>query len=249
MGPCALYSGRPELKLTSRQSPNCGPRRDGATPDLVVIHYTAMTSAAAAADTLCNPETEVSAHYLIAEDGEVMSLVPEALRAWHAGAGQWGSVSDVNSRSIGIELANTGFAPFAAPQIDALALLLKGIQRRWDIRPERVIGHSDMAPGRKIDPGARFDWRRLALEGLSIWPSSSACAHGTEEAPLGADDARFAVAMAAFGYTATTDNALLLKSFRLRFRPGCDGPLDATDLAKITDLARRFPVDLNAAWA
>jgi N-acetylmuramoyl-L-alanine amidase len=216
---------------------------------MVVIHYTAMTSAQAAAETLCNPETEVSAHYLIAEDGEVISLVPEAMRAWHAGAGAWGCVTDVNSRSIGIELANNGFTPFAAAQMDALTELLRGIKARWDIRPERVIGHSDMAPGRKIDPGVRFDWRRLAIEGLSVWPSSSAAAHSSEEGPQGADDARFAALMAAFGYTATTDHALLLKSFRMRFRPRHIGPCDTVDLAMITDLANRFPVDVNAAVA
>lgn len=201
-----------------------------------------MTSAAAAAETLCNPDTQVSAHYLIAEDGEVLSLVPEAMRAWHAGAGQWGAVTDVNSRSIGIELANDGFSPFAAAQMDALTMLLRGIYARWDIRPERVIGHSDMAPGRKIDPGPRFDWRRLAVEGFSVWPSS-------EEVSKGADERRFAAAMKAFGYTATDDIDLLLKTFRLRFRPRHEGALDATDMAMITDLARRFPVDVNAAWA
>ena len=201
-----------------------------------------MTSAAAAANTLCNPDSEVSAHYLIAEDGEVLSLVPEALRAWHAGAGQWGGVTDVNSRSIGIELANTGFAPFAAAQMDALTDLLKGIEARWAIRPERVIGHSDMAPGRKIDPGARFDWRRLALEGLSVWPSA-------QDVPQNIDAARFAAAMAAFGFTASDDPELLLTTFRLRFRPRHIGPLDAVDLAMILDLARHFPVDVNAAWA
>ncbi len=216
-------------------------------PDSVVLHYTAMPSARAAADTLCNPETEVSAHYLIAEDGEVISLVPEAMRAWHAGAGAWGNVTDMNSRAIGIELANTGFTPFAAAQMDALTALLKGIRLRWQIRPERVIGHSDMAPGRKIDPGPRFDWRRLALEGLSVWPSSAAVAPSSEKGPQGDDDARFAAAMAAFGYTSTTDPELLLKCFRMRFRPRYVGPLDAIDLAMITDLARRFPVDVNAA--
>jgi len=207
----------------------------------VVIHYTAMASAAAAANTLCNPDTQVSAHYLIAQDGEVMSLVPEAMRAWHAGAGQWGAVTDVNSRSIGIELANTGFAPFAAAQMDALVGLLKGIKRRWDMRPERVIGHSDMAPGRKIDPGPRFDWLRLAREGLGIWPRT-----GSARPP---DTARFQAAMKAFGYTATDDPDLLLKTLRLRFRPRFEGPLDETDMAIIADLAGRFPVDVNATWA
>ena len=201
-----------------------------------------MSSAKAAADTLCNPDNEVSAHYLISEDGEVLSLVPEAMRAWHAGAGQWGAVSDVNSRSIGIELSNTGFAPFAAAQMDALTDLLKGITARWAIRPERVIGHSDMAPGRKIDPGPRFDWRRIAHEGLSVWPVSQKLSQDV-------GTARFAAAMAAFGYTATNDPELLLATFRLRFRPRHTGPLDATDLAMISDLAARFPVDVNAAVA
>ena len=201
-----------------------------------------MASAGAAANTLCNPDTEVSAHYLIAEDGEVLSLVPEALRAWHAGAGQWGAVTDVNSRSIGIELANTGFAPFAAAQMDALTDLLTGIKARWAIRPERVIGHSDMAPGRKVDPGARFDWQRLARLGLAVWPNAIT-------QPAKVDEAAFCAAMAAFGYRATNDPALLLQTFRLRFRPRVAGALDATDMVMITDLARRFPVDVNATWA
>jgi len=179
----------------------------------------------------------------------VLSLVPEALRAWHAGAGQWGATTDVNSRSIGIELANSGFTPFAAAQMDALTELLQGIFARWDIRPERVIGHSDMAPGRKIDPGPRFDWQRLAREGFSVWPSSVAAAPSLEESPQGLDDARFVAAMQAFGYTATDDPELLLQVFRLRFRPRHEGLLDATDTELITDLAHRFPVDVNAAWA
>lgn len=204
---------------------------------MVVIHYTAMPSERAALATLCNPATEVSAHYLIAGDGEVLLLVPEVLRAWHAGAGRWGAVTDVNSRSIGIELANDGASPFAAAQMDALCDLLCGIRARWAIRPERVIGHSDMAPGRKIDPGARFDWRRLAREGLSVWPEPTENADTSDFLPL----------MRAFGYTATDDPDLLLQVFRLRFRPWATGPLDATDAGLIRDLARGFPVDVNAA--
>ncbi len=197
-----------------------------------------METAAAALKTLCNPETEVSAHYLIATDGEVMSLVPEALRAWHAGAGRWGAVTDVNSRSIGIELANDGLSPFAAAQMDALTDLLKGIRARWDIRPERVIGHSDMAPGRKIDPGRRFDWKRFAREGLSVWPDGG----------IAGDVAEFTRHMQAFGYTATDDPDMLLRVFRLRFRAAASGPLDAVDAGMIAELARRFPVDANFAW-
>ena len=204
---------------------------------MVVIHYTAMFSAPAALQVLCDPTSQVSAHYLIASDGEILSLVPESMRAWHAGVGKWGKFTDVNSHSIGIELANDGFSPFAAAQMNALSQLLDGIQTRWAINPERIIGHSDMTPGRKIDPGLRFDWRRLARQGHSVWPTPSA------------HPADFATMMARFGYTATKDIDLLLKSFRLRFRPWATGPLDDTDAALITDLANRFPVDPSGTWA
>lgn len=224
-----------------RASPNCGPRRAGARPDLVVIHYTAMQTAKAAADTLCNPETQVSSHYLVAENGEVLSLVPEDQRAWHAGAGSWGGVTDVNSRSIGIELANTGLAPFAAAQMDALEKLLAEIMPRWDIPAERIIGHSDMAPGRKIDPGPRFDWCRLARAGLAVWPERA------DYSDL--DDAGFVGLMHRFGVTATDDADLLLRTLRLRFRPRRDGPRDAIDAAIIRDLAARFPVDAGRPTA
>lgn len=206
----------------------------------MVIHYTAMQTAEAACATLCNPATEVSAHYLIAEDGAVLNLVPEALRAWHAGAGRWGAVTDVNSRSIGIELANPGHCPFAARQMDALVDLLGGILARWSIDPARVIGHSDMAPGRKIDPGARFDWRRLAREGVSIWPTT-----GADAPPLD----RFRPLMDAFGYSAEVSDDVLLGAFRLRFRPAVTGPVSAADLAVIADLAARFPVDAGPVRA
>lgn len=211
-------------------------------PDMVVIHYTAMQTAIAACNTLCNPKTEVSAHYLIGEDGTVMSLVAEEMRAWHAGAGAWGNTTDVNSRSIGIELANTGACPFANTQLEALIILLKGIRSRWQIRPERIIGHSDMAPGRKIDPGVRFDWRRLWLSGQGIWPHMP-----STDRPC-ADQAEFRMQARAFGYPDVTD-ALLLETVRRRFRPWATGALHPTDVAIITDLATRFPVDATDATA
>ncbi|WP_254216448.1 N-acetylmuramoyl-L-alanine amidase [Tabrizicola sp. TH137] len=213
-------------------SPNCGERRGGARPDLVVIHYTAMAGVAEARARLCDPAHEVSAHWLIAEDGGTEQLVDEALRAWHAGAGAWGAVTDVNSRSIGIELANGGAQPFPEPQMAALERLLAGIMGRWGVRPERVIGHSDMAPARKSDPGPRFDWRRLARSGLSVWP----------EARSGGRPAEFLGHARRFGYP-DVEEGLLLRAFRLRFRPGVEGPLDAVDAGMAADLARRFPVD------
>jgi len=180
---------------------------------------------------LCDPCSEVSAHYLIAEGGQVLRLVAEENRAWHAGSGKWGSCSDVNSQSIGIELANTGQSPFAARQIDALESLLGAVMSRWDIPAQRVIAHSDMAPTRKRDPGSRFDWRRLALSGLAIWPT-----------PTGTECDSFAEAARRFGYP-DTDKEALLSAFRLRFRPWGKGDEDAVDRALICDLAERFPVD------
>jgi N-acetylmuramoyl-L-alanine amidase len=213
-------------------SPNFGDRRGGARPDLVVIHYTAMESCAAAMARLCDPATEVSAHYLIGEDGTVHALVPEEKRAWHAGAGSWGGMEDINSRSIGIELANDGRTPFAAAQMRGLEGLLAAIIGRWGIGPERVIGHSDMAPVRKVDPGPRFDWRRLALQGLAVWPDT--------HAPGQPQD--FVAAACRFGY-ADLGADILLPTFRLRFRPWAKGPLDAVDAGMMADLAARFPVD------
>ena len=195
---------------------------------MIVLHYTGMESCAAALDRLCDPETAVSAHYLIAEDGSIWALVPEAARAWHAGAGAWGSVDDVNSRSLGIELANTGAQPFAAPQMRALEALLPGLMGRWGVPPERVIGHRDMAPERKADPGPRFDWRRLARGGLSVWPY-----HGDGDAPL-------ADSLTRMGYPPAPD-AARLRAFRDRFRPWAQGPEDGTDRALAADLALRFP--------
>lgn len=212
-------------------SPNFGPRRDGLRPELVVLHYTAMDSCSGALKALCDPAREVSAHYLISEAGEVMALVDEAMRAWHAGAGEWAGRGDVNSRSIGIELANPGNAPFAARQIAALEALLPGILARWSIPPKGVIAHSDMAPGRKIDPGPRFDWHRLARQGLSVWPDAR---------DLPPDWPRFRAAAARFGYPEMADE-MLLATLRLRFRPRATGPLDARDMGIMADLADRHP--------
>lgn len=195
-------------------SPNHGDRR-GQHPQLIVIHYTAMASAALARARLCDPQAEVSAHWLIDEAGTAEALVPEDRRAWHAGAGSWQGRDDVNSRSIGIELANPGDRPFAAAQMDALCDLLRGIMARWSIPAAGVIGHSDMAPGRKCDPGPRFDWERLAREGLAL---PAACA----------EDADFCGNLDRIGYPdcAPEDR---LAAFRLRFRPWATGPQTIQD--------------------
>jgi N-acetylmuramoyl-L-alanine amidase len=213
------------------RSPNFGPRRDGLRPNLVVLHYTAMADCDAALRVLCDPAREVSAHYLLRRDGSCIALVDEAMRAWHAGAGSWRGRGDVNSRSIGIELDNDGRSPFAAPLMDALETLLPGILARWDIPPEGVIGHSCMAPGRKIDPGPRFDWARLARQGLAVMP------RGQSAAPV--DPARFRAHALAFGFPDVSDDTLL-HAVRLRFRPAARGPLDGRDCAIMAEMAARF---------
>ncbi len=215
-------------------SPNFGERRAGAVPDIVVIHYTAMLDWTRARDWLCNPQAEVSAHYIISPQGQVERLVEEADRAWHAGAGAWGDITDVNSRSIGIELSNDGSSPFAAPLMDSLCALLPRIMARWAIPAERVICHSDLAPGRKIDPGARFDWARLVRGGMAVQAEPGEAVE--------VDAAVFVRDMKAIGYTASEDVDVLLSAFRLRHRQGHVGPLDGWDCAIAADLARRFPI-------
>jgi N-acetylmuramoyl-L-alanine amidase len=201
-----------------------------------------MASAEAALARLCDRGAEVSAHYLLCERGRVWQLVDEEARAWHAGAGRWGDVEDVNSRSIGIELANRGDHPYPTSQMTALEALLREVMARWRVPPERVIAHSDMAPGRKTDPGPRFDWRGLARAGLSVWPQARDAADAGWPAFL-RDAARF-------GYpVGDVPPEVLLDAVRLRFRPGADGTLSAADCAAMADLAARFPVDRGGASA
>ncbi|MEL6798600.1 MAG: N-acetylmuramoyl-L-alanine amidase [Pseudomonadota bacterium] len=218
----------------SHPSPNFGKRRGGAAVSLIVLHYTAMESAQAALDRLCDPGAEVSAHYLIWEDGALCALVAEDMRAWHAGAGAWGGVEDVNSASIGIELANDGCSPFPEAQMVALEALLDGVMARHRLGPEAVIAHSDMAPGRKTDPGPRFDWRRLAVGGRAVWPERG-------------EPKRFFEDAVRFGYPREAEDAAVLAAFRSRFRPGAEGPVDDIDASLAADLAHRFGVDQRAS--
>jgi N-acetylmuramoyl-L-alanine amidase len=157
------------LGLESPPSLNHGERTSGPT-DILLLHYTGMPDDVQALSWLCNPKSQVSSHYFVHIDGRVVQLVPEERRAWHAGTALWGGESDVNSRSIGIEIANAGH-PGGLPgypdtQIEALIALCRGILGRHPIPPHRVLGHSDVAPGRKLDPGERFPWARLKAAGI-----------------------------------------------------------------------------------
>ncbi len=214
-------------KMIQTPSPNFGPRKATASPSLVVLHYTAMTSAQAALDRLCDPAAEVSAHYLIEAGGAIHQLVPETMRAWHAGQGSWRGTADVNSQSIGIELDNRGDHPFSNLQMTTLECLLGDILSRWSIPPGNVIAHADMAPDRKLDPGPRFDWRRLALSGLSVWPDDN---------PDTPQD--WSTEATRFGYPNVPE---AFAAFRARFRPWATGPCDDED--------RRILARLNRATA
>lgn len=165
------------LRYVDTPSPNFDERNTRRPVDMVVLHYTGMPSAEAALKRLTDPEAKVSAHYTIDEDGTVYRLVPEEKRAWHAGVAFWRGIRDVNARSIGIELVNPGhefgYRAFPDAQIDALIALLQEIAGRYEIMPGNYVGHSDIAPQRKEDPGELFPWHRLAEHGFGRWPLDS----------------------------------------------------------------------------
>jgi N-acetylmuramoyl-L-alanine amidase len=153
-----------------RVSPNFGPRRESPRPDMIVLHYTGMPTGAGAEAWLCDPASEVSSHYLVHEDGRIVQMVRESDRAWHAGKSSWFGRTDINSCSVGIEIVNPGhslsYSSFPSRQIEAVIGLCAGIIGRHAIPAQRVLAHSDVAPGRKIDPGEKFPWKALFAAGI-----------------------------------------------------------------------------------
>jgi len=164
------------MTLIEAPSPNFNART--APPDTIVLHYTGMRTGAEALDRLRDPEAKVSAHYLVEEDGRVFRLVPEERRAWHAGIGSWKGAADLNSSSIGLEIVNPGhefgYREFPDAQVAAVIDLLDGIRGRWTVSNSQIIGHSDLAPERKDDPGELFPWKALAEAGHGLWAEPSA---------------------------------------------------------------------------
>lgn len=171
-----------ELVTLFCPSPNHEPRKEGRRPDLLLLHYTGMESAEGALNWLTDPQSKVSCHYLVDEEGRVTQMVAEEMRAWHAGRSYWAGYGDINSCSIGIEIHNPGhelgYADFPEEQMEAVEALCLDIVKRHAIAPARVLAHSDVAPDRKADPGEKFDWRRLSRAGVGIW---------VEPEPLGDD--------------------------------------------------------------
>ncbi|MAH83266.1 MAG: N-acetylmuramoyl-L-alanine amidase [Rhodospirillaceae bacterium TMED8] len=195
-------------------SPNFGPRPDNARIDILVLHYTGMPSREAALERLCSSKSEVSAHYLIDEMGEVYRLVDEGRRAWHAGIAYWRGAVDINSRSIGVELVNPGheygYSAFPIAQYAALQNLALNILSRYPIPARNVVGHSDIAPGRKTDPGEFFDWQAMAGIGVGLWPMQSN--------HLELDIGRLKTLLGEIGYD-VNNLAAAFRAFQRHFRP------------------------------
>lgn len=230
-------------------APNIEPRRDGRSVDMLLLHYTGMASARIARDQLCNAPSGVSCHYLIDEDGTITQMVDEDMRAWHAGASSWHGETDTNSRSIGIEIHNPGHAidyrDFPKRQMRAVVALCRDILSRHDIPPRHVLGHSDVAPGRKIDPGEKFDWGQLHRAGIGHWVEPAPFQDGAQLGPGEQGEAvlRLQALLAEYGYgiglTGDYDHATrtVVNAFQRHFRPArVDGIADRSTLETLQSL-------------
>ena len=255
---------KPDSKLVDRvvPSPNHGPRRQSKRrpkptwPDMIVLHYTGMKTAEGALARLTARDSEVSSHYFVLEDGTILQLVPERRRAWHAGVASWRGETDINSRSIGIEIVNPGHdfgcPPFPRRQIDAVIALCRDIMRRQRIRPDNVLAHSDIAPSRKRDPGERFPWSRLHRFGVGVWARPVPIRSGSilKIGNRGAAVVELQRALASWGYgisitghfdAATKD---VVAAFQRRYRPArVDGRADRSTI----DTLRRITTRVVAA--
>jgi N-acetylmuramoyl-L-alanine amidase len=244
-----------------RASPNIGPRNKGLRPTILIMHYTGMASAAKAIDWLSRPESHVSCHYVIDEDGRVTQMVAEAMRAWHAGVSYWQGETDINSASVGIEIQNPGhddgYHPFPRAQMRGVRDLARDIITRHGIAPERVLAHSDIAPARKIDPGEQFDWPWLAKSGIGHWVAAVARNPKDPGVDLGAHTAETRLMqslLGRYGYdtsaSASFDKALQInvKAFQRHFRPECvDGRIDQSTLATLQNLIAALPINAGSA--
>jgi N-acetylmuramoyl-L-alanine amidase len=236
------------MSLISAPTPNFDQRR--GPPDMVVLHYTGMRTGSEALERMCDPEAKVSAHYMIEEDGRIYQLAPEERRAWHAGVSFWKGERDINSVSIGIELVNPGhelgYQDFPEMQIEALIGLLDAIRGRWTIPNARILGHSDVAPERKIDPGEKFPWKRLALDGHGLWVEPDPA----PGAPLSLGDEGAGVfalqaGLTRLGYDSApsgqydAETRTVIEAFQRHWRPErVDGVADGETRARLVRLLR-----------
>jgi N-acetylmuramoyl-L-alanine amidase len=246
-------------------SPNYGDRNKSRLPDMIVLHYTGMPDVEGALARLCKAGTEVSAHYVVLEDGRVLQCVPESKRAWHAGKASWAGEEDVNSCSIGIEIVNRGhdwgYPDFPLRQVAAVIALCRGIILRRDVPAHRVLGHSDVAPARKKDPGEKFPWHSLANSGVGHWVQAAPIVRG-ESLKLGSEGEQvleLQQALAGYGYglvpNGKFDGATMevVTAFQRHFRPErVDGVADSSTLSTLHALLSNLstqPVVASAARA
>ncbi|BBD38760.1 N-acetylmuramoyl-L-alanine amidase [Aminobacter sp. NyZ550] len=241
-----------------RLSPNFGQRRDGMKPDMIVLHYTGMETGDGAESWLCNPESEVSSHYLVHEDGRIVQMVREGDRAWHAGKSSWRGETDINSCSVGIEIVNPGHAlgyrAFPRRQMRAVIELCLGIAERHNVAPERVLAHSDVALGRKVDPGEKFSWRMLAQSGIGHWvaPSPRKGRALLQPGDGGAAVEELQSMLALYGYgveiTGRLDaqTVVTVQAFQRHFRTSCvDGVVDSSTVSTLRRLLAALPGGLD----
>lgn len=244
---------RPDSNLVAElfPSPNIEPRKIGTSPSILILHYTGLPTVERALDVLSRPDCKVSCHYVVDENGRVIQMVAEECRAWHAGVSYWAGETDINSASIGIEIQNPGhmlgYPEFPPVQMQAVAALSRDIVNRHGMAPERVLAHSDVAPGRKIDPGEKFNWAWLAEQGVGRWVAPHPCNPDDEGVPLGtrsADVSRARALLAAYGYKIDLEGPFdpdlqtVVRAFQLHFRQSLtDGRLDRSTLDTLSRLA------------
>jgi N-acetylmuramoyl-L-alanine amidase len=238
--------------VLDRPSPNYQPRGDPARIDMLVLHYTGMKTAGEAIERLCDPTARVSAHYVIEENGTIWHLVPDARRAFHAGRSCWAGENDLNVVSIGIEIVNPGhewgYRPFPDEQMAAVERLSGALISCFPIPPHRIVGHSDIAPDRKSDPGELFDWSRLARAGVGIWPEPAADLARGRGYGVGVVERAGALAdLAAIGYCVTAGaESISVAAFQRRFRPErWDGRLDAETAWRLAEVRAAYD---RARW-
>ena len=237
-------------------SANFGDRNQARLPDMIVLHYTGMPDVEGAITRLCTAGTDVSAHYIVLEDGRIVQCVPEAKRAWHAGVSFWAGEEDINSCSIGIEIINRGhdwgYPDFPLRQIAAVIALCRGIMLRRNVPPHRVLAHSDVAPARKKDPGEKFPWHSLANSGVGHWvqPAPIVRSEALKLGSISDDVAGLQAALARYGYNVPTsgkfDGATMevVTAFQRHFRPArVDGIADHSTMTTLYALLQSLPAE------
>jgi N-acetylmuramoyl-L-alanine amidase len=259
-----MQNFNPDSSIASDVIPsaNFGERNKGRIPDMILLHYTGMPDVQGAIAQLCTAGTDVSAHYIVLEDGRIIQCVPESKRAWHAGVGTWAGEDDINSCSIGVEIVNRGhdwgYPEVPLRQIAAVIALCRGIMLRRNVPSHRVLAHSDVAPSRKKDPGEKFPWHSMANSGVGHWvqPAPIVPSEGLKLGAISEAVRDLQLALARYGYgvpvtgkydTTTTE---VVTAFQRHFRPGrVDGVADHSTLMTLQSLLASLPAEATAAAA